>query len=175
MAFAVFILSPACSMDKKGYIETVVSGIEQIPAARQMEKLIGDSDHFITHFGFGDQPLTWNTEVWFHPRYRLSMKTKVMVDYESNKVVEVVGEPNFYMREIDTITPIDHGRHHAKVGTNWNFGLDEWEKVVEADGDFSVIGIELSDKPLPYFDEFVANVRKPRISIGWEGNEGSGQ
>jgi hypothetical protein len=165
LALFVVILLPACSLGKKSYIETVLSGIERIPAAQQIEELIGDSDHFITHFGFGEQPLTWNTEVYFHQRYRLALQVKVMVDYQQNRVVEVVGEPKFYMREIENIIPIEGGRYHAKIGTNWNFNLKDWEKVVEASGDFSSIGIELTDEPLPYFDELVAGVRKSRIKI----------
>ena len=47
------------------YSETVASAREVLPEAVEMEKLFGkgEVDHFIEHFGLGDE--RWNSEVFF--------------------------------------------------------------------------------------------------------------
>ncbi len=158
-------LLASCGLAHMGHREAVISGLKLIEPAKQMEELFGDSDHFITHYGMQDGPLTWNSEVHFGGRYSLTMQVKVQVDYEQNKVIGETEAPRFFLREIEEVSLIDGGRHLARIGMNKNFGIDEWRKVVEAQGDLSVIGIELNEQEVEHFESFVRGVRRPRDRI----------
>ena len=83
----VLAVVPACHRDSaQDYVATVQHGLSVIPQCEQIEELLGEADHFITHYGFGKQPLVWNTEVHFNGGFSLTMQMDVFVDYSTNEV-----------------------------------------------------------------------------------------
>jgi hypothetical protein len=149
--------------NKDDYRETVESARFVLPAAVEMEKLYGrgNVDHFITHYGFDDDPKTWNSEVHFGGRYCLTMQAKVAIDYRTNKLT-IVEEPRFYL---DGFKEIDRNGNGLYGSNQPTFGLDEWNKFYKAKGDVSVVGMEVHDGELEHFDGYVQNVRSNRIPI----------
>lgn len=142
-----------------------LSAKQSLPIAVQMEELFGDADHFITHFGFsGEKSNTWNTEVFFDGRYRLTMQVEIVIDYKKNTFVPS-DDYKFYLIEVKQLKVRDGKVDGAKLGQNYRFSAEDWEKVYARGGDFSAIGIELRDEPLPRFDEYVQSWRRPRIPI----------
>ena len=68
----------------------------------------------------------------------------VRVDRVSGRVIEVLGEPRFHLREIGAITEIGAGpSRQISYDMDHKFGLAEWHQVVGCTGDFSAIGIQL--------------------------------
>jgi hypothetical protein len=101
----------------------------------------------------------------FGGRYQLTMAVKVEVDrhsglllsYGSGRVLKVVGRPSFILLEVREVTLNPEGRIEITYQNQWEFGPAEWEKVVAARGDFSVIGIRLNrNNPARNFDEYKA-------------------
>jgi hypothetical protein len=144
----------------KDYKATVKSGGAAIPAAAQMEELFPEVDHFITHYGFDNKPKLWNSEAFFGGRYILTMQVMVDVDY-TNRKVKQVGEPRFYLQEIQRI----EGIYHSYAGDGAEFGLEKWKQLFEAGGELSAIGFTPKRSAVPGFAEMVAAKRRDRIPV----------
>jgi hypothetical protein len=86
------------------YKKMVRSGIQVLKWPAEMEHLFGDSDHFITHWGFHDPgPRLWNSEVYFGGRFCLTMQVEVEVDYKTCAVIRTVAPPKFYLRKVNRL------------------------------------------------------------------------
>jgi hypothetical protein len=148
------------------YTQTVRSAATNVPVALEMERQFGDADHFITEYGFDDDPKQWNTEVFFGGRYILTMQVMVKVDYSMNSVTQL-GEPTFYLFECETISVEPNGRlrvHHDPDG-QVAFGNDEWSTLRDSGGDFARIGVAIHPEPVKNFDIYVAGQRAPRVRV----------
>lgn len=147
------------------YKETVRDGIHTFPHVQEIKGIFPEqpTDHFITQFGFEkDKPVVWNTEVFFGGRYEFTYQVYVLVDYERNRISRMVSNPKFDLRELARIDENGQGWYQS----DHHFGEEEWNKVVAARGDFSVIGIQLNtNAPLPGFDQFVRACRAPRVQV----------
>jgi len=142
---------------------TVRSGRSTIPQVQQIETLFGPGDHFIA--GGGDRFLPggangisqWSTDVYFAGRYHLVMWVEIEVDRRNSEVSRVIGAPKFQIHEVEWVdmsggTPSISYRGSAQR----DFSAADWGKVVEANGDFSVIGIQLrNDAPIQNFPALV--------------------
>jgi hypothetical protein len=136
-----------------------------LPVAVEMEEGYGSADHAITHFGLRSQKTnTWNTEVFFGGRYELTMQVEVKVKYAEGQI-EIVGEPKFFLTETRIVNVTADGRVEALHGKNFIFSKDDWKKVYEKHGDFTAIGLDLNPDPVPNFDKYVAEMRRPRIAV----------
>lgn len=158
----------------EGYKKAVRSGLDKIPEARQVEGLLGDSDHTISYSGSRSVGNDWHTKVFFKGRYVLTMQVPVRMGYNFNEVLEVLDEPTFYLSEVSEVT--FHGSGNI-VGASFEsndwpypFSLEDWEKVYQADGDFFVIGIHLKDnQPVKDFEKYVQAKRRNIVKV--EGEE----
>jgi len=143
------------------YKKAVRSGLAAIPEAQQIEELLGDSDHFISFHGSRSVGNDWNTEVYFYGRYTLTMQVAVRMGHGFDKVLEVLDEPKFYLVEVSSIEFVGKDGQlsvSSAEGDDWPypFTANDWEKVYQAKGDFSVIGIDLKkDQPVKNFEKYV--------------------
>jgi len=149
-----------------GYKATVRSARDALPVAREMEEVFHEVDHFITHYGFGKQPLVWNTEAHFGGRYILTMQVPVNIDYGA-RTVKQSGSPKFYLVEVTKVDRLSDGRFMASTdgGAGMEFTEHEWKEVYESNGDLSVLGITVNEEELPNFKDYVAAVREPRVPV----------
>lgn len=148
------------------YVQTVESAATNVPVALEMERLFGDADHFISHYGFDDEPKQWNTEVFFGNRYILTMQIMVAVDYSRNTVSQI-GDPTFYLFECETITIEPEGTLHVRFNPHGQvtFSGEQWNSMFESGGDFAGIGVKLNPAPVENFDRYVAGKRAPRVFV----------
>lgn len=132
----------------------------------QIEDCFGEADHFISYSG-PNVPRDWNTEAFFYGRYTLTMQVEVKTDSAFSEITEVVGEPKFYLREVREILRVPDGTpSEARFAGEWRFGKDDWKKVHDAKGDFSVIGIAIKkDQPVQDFEGYAKAVKEPRIRV----------
>jgi hypothetical protein len=136
------------------------SGYRCIPEAKQIDDLLGPADHSVMNEGAetdaGVQE-EWISEVYFGGRYHLNMRVDILVDRKTSQVVKVVGPSEFTLQEIASIdfdgNRITAIQYHPE--NYWKFDADQWRKIVEANGDFAVIGIELNRTALLNFRELV--------------------
>ena len=148
------------------YKDAVKDGFTKIPQACEIERLLGKADHFISYSG-PNVKQDWNTEVYFEGRYRLTMQVDVKTNKDFSKIVGVIGEPKFYLGEITKVDLNADGTvsgGDGGAGQRATFGLKEWNKIVQSNGDFSIVGVHIKKgQPVPNFDKFVGAMRRPRI------------
>jgi hypothetical protein len=163
-----------CSPSMNDYKDTVRDGIKAVPHVQQIKQMFPNAptDHFITQYGFDKSvPVTWNTVVYLYGRYEFGYQVDVIVDYESKRIGKVAGMPKFYLWEVATVSkPTSDGAvqstYKASNGNRSPFGEDQWNKIVAAKGDFSVIGIHLiTNSPVGGFDDYVHGGRKDRVQV----------
>ena len=163
LLFALITLT-ACRDKMTDYKQTVRSGIATLPWPKEMEALFGEGDHFITHYEFSPGPKKWNTEIYFGGRYRFTMQVDVEIDYKKHVIERYTSPPKFYLWEIGPLTREKGEIVGAKIADQWIFDEAKWRKLVEAKGDWSVIGLPMKkDNPIPGFDEYVKGWRAPRV------------
>ncbi len=146
----------------------VLDGLQKIPEAKQFDEVFGEDnvDHFISYSG-PDVPSVWNSEVLLGGRYRLTMQVEVKMSNRFDKVVKVVGQPEFYFIEYRSIEISTSGQisartnHHPEIP--YPFDVATWQRIYEAKGDLSVLNeaIDVKQDALPGFKEFVEAERAP--------------
>ncbi len=147
------------------YKETVRSGIKSLPWPKQMERLFGEGDHFITHYSLSAGPKQWNTEVFFGSRYELTLQLEVDIDYDKRTVIHAATRPKFYLREVDRVKIAPSGQPTAFYSNDWTFDEARWQTLVTSGGNWSQIGITLKNIAVPGFDDYVKAMRAPRVKV----------
>lgn len=150
--------------------QMVPSGYRLIPEAKQIDELFGPAWHKLSNYREPNLA-EWQMEALIAPRYELSMRVSVRVDRSSGQVTEVIGEPQFSLVEIAEIRNLREVQY--KGDHSYEFGLEQWQQVVRAQGDFLAIGIQLdSNHSVPGFDRYKAAPRNG-IQIRLEGDAAS--
>jgi hypothetical protein len=174
MTVGLVISISGCSLSMSNYKNTVRDGIKTVPQVQEIVQMFPNApiDNFITQYGFDKGvPVTWNTVAYIYGRYEFGYQVNVIVDYKNNKISKVVGIPTFYLWEVATVSkPTADGAvestYKSSNGNKSPFGEKQWNKVVAAKGDFSVIGIHLiTNSPVPGFDDYVHAGRKDRVQV----------
>jgi hypothetical protein len=135
-----------------GHQEFAVNGVSQIKPAMEMDHLFADCRHYIT-YGPNDVPL-FNTVAYFGDRYVLTMQ--VPVDIQSKTSGTMIGKPQFYLNEVGSVSISPAGQVGASFSRSLTFGVDEWEQVYDAGGDFSTIAFNVNATPVPDFQKYAA-------------------
>ena len=157
----------------KDYKDTVRDGIKNVPHVQEIKRMFPNAptDHFITQYGFDKSvPVTWNTVAYIYGRYEFGYQVNVIVDYKNNRISKVEGVPKFYLWEVATVTPPNSD---GAVGATYRnskdipfIGEKQWNMIVAANGDFSVIGAHLvTNSPIAGFDDYVHGSRKDIIQV----------
>jgi len=99
-----------------------------------------------------------SVNVTLHDRYQFNIRVPVRYAKDNSKI-EGYGEPICYLIELARVIPRDDGNGGIEMGETWggdlqkHFGLESWNKLVKAKGDFSQLGFKLVvDKPVPNFN-----------------------
>jgi hypothetical protein len=144
------------------------SGYNKILQAREIDVLLGKADHSVMNEGdANDEGIKeeWISEVYFGGRYELTMCVGIRVNRRTSEVSKVIGTPEFQLLELESVDMTSAApsiTYHAPGYHKINAA--EWQRVVAAKGDFSVIGIDINrDRPIPNFKELV-NWSKGRAS-----------
>ncbi len=135
--------------------EFAARGVGQIEPARQMDRIFRDCRHYIT-YGPNQVPI-FNSVASFGDRYILTMQ--VPVEIKSGKSGSMIAEPQFYLDEISSITVSPLGAVGASYSRNLEFGVADWKRLCNADGDFSVIGFNINPTPVAKFKQYIEAMR----------------
>ena len=146
-----------------------------IPQARQIDELVGRADHSVMNEGDDTEEGVkeeWISEVYFNGRYELVMTVDIRVDRRTSSVSKVIGTPSFHLHEIESVEMLSGGRASIsyRESAQRDFSSAEWQRVVEAKGDFSVIGIQIQKAPpIDNFDALVQETkRRARLNSRYE-------
>lgn len=140
------------------YALAVRSGFVLIPESVQLDQMYEACDHMISS---GPSP-RWTSVAYFKGRYVLSMQAPVEVKAAFDEITEVVGEKTFRLWEVGEVS--EDGRE-ASIRNDIEISATDFEKLRRNKGDFSVIGIELVDEPVPGFDKFQASRQRNVVPI----------
>ncbi|MCE9547467.1 MAG: hypothetical protein K8T25_18500 [Planctomycetia bacterium] len=149
------------------YLAIHKDGITKLPVADQMNAQFSQVDHFITHFGFDEQPLTWNTKAYIDGRFVLNYQIPVVVNY-SARTVTPQGTAKFQLLAVKKIRVLPDGRCDTEYETDLggDFGEVEWNAFVHSGFDLTSLGIPRAEiHPMPHFDEYVRGWRKDVVPI----------
>lgn len=142
-------------LQHRGHQEFAANVIARIEPARQMDRIFADCRHYLT-YGENGVPLS-NSVAYFGGRYELTMRVPVEIAPDSSGAM--IGKPRFYLNELSTVTISPSGQIGASFSRSVEFGSAEWQKVYEADGDFSAIGFNLNPVPVADFQKYTAASR----------------
>jgi hypothetical protein len=131
-----------------------------------ISKFIFDPNNKRDYIAYRDpnSPIRWCLTAGLHKRYLLIMKTDLVygiVDPETEQIISPGSheEPVFSLREVSSISikprfVLFEQRYAVPKSKEVKIlTADEWNKLVKANGDFSVLGIELKkDGPIPNFE-----------------------
>lgn len=169
LCLLAMVLLAGCSPSMEDYKAMVRDGIKTVPHVQEIKKMFpGEpTDHFITYYGFDKtKPVTWNTEVFFGGKYVFTYQIDVIVDYHSNRILGITNSPEFFLVRVSRVfddTPENIG---ADFDADDKFGESDWEKVVAAKGDSSVIGIQVNtNSPVPRFEDYVRAIQRDRVQV----------
>lgn len=173
--FYFMIIICGCSditFTTKGYKKAVLSGIKQIPEASQIDEIFNKKnvDHSISYSGSLKVGNTFRSKAYFGGRYTLSMEVPVRMGRSFDQVLEVLGEPKFYLNEVKEINVSSSGQvgaiYNTSLKTPYPFDVATWKKIYEAKGDFSVVDIQLKyDQPVKHFREYKKAWRGDMIKV----------
>jgi hypothetical protein len=161
-----------CGQSMEDYKATVRDGIKTVPHVQEIMKMFPNAptDNFMGQEVYDKNVGIWNTVVYFYGRYELDYQVDVIVDYKNNRVTKMDGIPVFRLMEVATVsTPNSDGVVEATYNKSNDIpfiGEKQWNKVVAAKGDFSVIGAHLiTNSPIPGFDNYVHAWRKDIVQV----------
>lgn len=143
------------------------NGIQKLEPSRLLNAHYGEVDNFIVHFGFGKQPLEWQTVAFIEGRFELTFVQPVIVDYRK-RIVTPAGEPKFYLHAARTIRLVEGGRTETTYDGKLQreFGQAEWDKFVASGFDLTSLGIPKREiHPIPRWKHHVNGSRKDRVLI----------
>lgn len=160
-------------------VEVLKSGQTGVPVANQIEELFPVSGHLIDNVeDKPDRPRPkWITDAFFGDRYQLTMEVEVAIDRQQRKITRVVSKPTFVLKEIAAVVPrADTGWWRAEPSwrSEHKFGPDEWAKVYEAKGDFSVIGITIDATPVANAADWVRVRKRDRVPLNFRESKRAG-
>jgi hypothetical protein len=146
----------ACDIpNPKAQAAAVANGISEIPEVKQFTSLFPDADHFITHYSGTKGPSSWNSKAGLHGRYLVSLTFPIEFD-ATRTHPKRTGPAEFHLREVSEVrTRADGSLDGYSCTTNQiPFGIEEWDRVIKSDGNWSVLGIDvIKDKPVEHFDK----------------------
>ena len=139
----------------RGHQEFATNGVSQIQPAMEMDQLFADCRHFIT-YGPSNVPL-FNSVAYFGDRYELTMQVEVAIHSKTSGTM--VGTPQFYLSELNSVSVSPSGQVGASFSRNLNFGPTEWRRIYDSGGDFSTIAFRVNETPVPNFQKYAAASR----------------
>jgi hypothetical protein len=119
------------------------------PYLTNFVRLFPEAQVLYRNFGGG---FGYSVSVDLHGRYEVWMQLPVIFDSSSRDNVIGYGEPSFGISEFERVLLNKSGQLETwfKKESQRGFGSVEWQKIVEANGDFGSIGYRMiTNQPIP--------------------------
>ena len=137
--------------------DATTAALKMPPVAQDFEKLFPDSVHSIDHmkhqypdgeYRRGDN---WYGKAYLHNRYSIDMRFPFETNEDST--VKILDEPTFFFCELAEAGINEQGNPWFRHGESRCIDHSEWNKLVDAEGDFSVLGLTIiKDSPIENFE-----------------------
>ncbi len=119
------------------------------PYLTNFVRLFPEAEVLYRNFGGG---FGYSVSVDLHGRYEVWIQLPVIFDTPSHDNVIGYGEPSFGISEFERVLLSKSGQLETwfKKESQRGFGSTEWQKIVEANGDFGAIGYRMiTNQPIP--------------------------
>jgi hypothetical protein len=159
------VFASGCSLSDADYRATITAGVKTVPHVNEIQGLFSNCpiDNFITQSAY-PEAVTWNTEVPFGGKYVLTYQSAVFVNYRKRNISKTTNAPIFSLVQVSRVSGATSEIVGADFDADYKFSESDWEKVVAAHGDFSVIGIQIdTNHSVPRFDDFIHAIRAGRV------------
>ena len=135
----------------------ITTALKMSPIPRDFRKLFPDSAHSIDYmkhrfpdgeYRWGDN---WYGQAYLHNRYAIEMR----FPFETNEdgTIALLDEPTFFFCELAEAGINEKGNPWFRHGESRSIDTNEWNKLVEVDGDCSVLGLTIiKDSPIKNFE-----------------------
>ena len=145
----------------------VPSAYMKLEEPRQIDKLFSPAFQSCMNFKSPDT-VDFISLTYVAQRYQLNMWVRIRIDRQTGQFVELVGEPTFRLLEITNVSDDGGGTSYGGLGQKL-FGRADWQKVVDAGGDFSAIGLTLDqNNPVAGFEKLFTRYQ-PGIQFSKDG------
>jgi hypothetical protein len=122
------------------YDAALSDATNSIPFAVEFARLFPVTQSGFSYYIGGAGPSSLYMEAFLFERYQMRMRVPVTFDKERRKV-KSVGEPEFQIREVEKVEKNPDGGLYVKfTDRTRTFGAGDWQRLVNAGGDFSAIG-----------------------------------
>ena len=139
------------------YDAALSDATNSIPFAADFVRFVPVTQRFFSYYIGGAGPSQFCMKGCMYDRYQFTMVVPVTFDDKRRKI-KTFGEPEFLLQEVTSVVPNPPGE--GGVSVSWNtdcqrrFGSSDWQRIVNAGGDFSAIGYKcVTNSPVPSFDE----------------------
>ena len=153
IAFACVLatLAAACDLRTPSTMATAVSNtVKSDHNVISFERLYPGSEHFISYYTGTYGQSRWNSKTLIHGRYELTMQFDIDID-RAGTTLTSIEPPQFWLNKRHHVQRLPDGRLSISYAPDEgaNFGATEWQKLVAANGDLSVLGIaEVDSTPV---------------------------
>lgn len=133
---------------------------DTVPVLKDFRSLYPDSTIQYLSFAGADFP-SLSADTALYGRYTLNLRVPVFYSAD-NKVVLRYGDPEFFLCEIKSIQMEGKTMRGYDAGDQqWHFGGDVWKQVLDAGGDFEVVGYDLKkDAPIKNFSALDESIKE---------------
>ena len=130
--------------------EIVERALQQNELAGSFARNFPYGTSFISYIA-GESPI-WNSKAPLYGRYVIGMQTAAKVDH-SNGHVDLGGEPEIYIHEIESISGPGDG-NRISYGKNWRLSTENTLSLLQNHKTLEDLGINLTkDAPVPGFGD----------------------
>ena len=136
----------------------IANAPKSLPLLKEFERLFSDTEHKIISgyhlFPDGESRWVeiWNGHAWFHDRHALEMNFPF--DVTNDGTIEPLDEPTFFFSSLAASGRDDEGLWF-RLGESRSFEVNDWRKLVDSDGDFSLLGLTITeDSPIEHFEQW---------------------
>ena len=128
--------------------------VKTVPHVSEFARLFPESETGISYYSGHYGQRTWHATSILHGRYKLSMHIELELNRLATKVISW-SDTECYLHDIASVTILDDERVRTEADDQYlRFSLDEWNLLVDSNGDFGVIGYEVvTNQPIPNVDK----------------------
>ena len=138
--------------------ELIANAPQNSPFLREFEGLFSDAEHKIESgkhlFPNGERRSVkiWYCKAWLYGRHAIGMSFPF--ETKEDGTINLLAEPDFSFSSLAE-SGIDEEGLWFRLGESRSFKVRDWKRLVDAGGDFSVLGLTVTEgSPVEHFEQW---------------------
>lgn len=135
------------------YDAAIRSGIQGNSYPAQFNQLFPGTQNIISYYTGSAGAPAWTSSAGLYGRYVFKMHLSIALDKGRTNIISY-GPPTFYVYEITNIVPGEYDNPRVSMVQQATFFSYDWLRLLQATGDFAILGITLkTNEPVKGFEE----------------------